>query len=102
MSGFRQPEIPRMQLHLWGQRLEDAMPEDHPARLLEELLESAAFAATFADWERDYDRMAGQPPYHPRELSKLYLYGLLSRRRSSRMLEMACHNRIDVIWLMSG
>lgn len=102
MSGFRQPEIPRKQLHLWGQRLEDALPEDHPVRLLDELLNSAAFAATFAAWEQDYDRLTGQPPYHPRDLAGLYLYGLLSRLRSSRQLEMACHNRIDVLWLMSG
>lgn len=102
MSGFRQPEIPRKQLHLWGQRLEDAVPEDHPVRLLDALLDSAAFAHTFAAWERDYDRLTGQPPYHPRLLAGLYLYGLLSRLRSSRQLEMAAHNRIDVLWLMSG
>jgi len=102
MSGFRQPEIPRKQLHLWGQRLEDALPEDHPVRLLDQLLNAAAFADTFAAWEQDYDRLSGQPPYHPRVLAGLYLYGLLSRLRSSRQLEMACHNRIDVLWLMSG
>jgi transposase len=102
MSGFRQPELPRKQMHLWGQRLEDALPEDHPVRLLDELLRSPAFAAPFAAWEQDYDRLTGQPPYHPRDLAGLYLYGLLSRLRSSRQLEMACHNRIAVLWLLSG
>jgi transposase len=35
-------------------------------------------------------------------LAGLHLYGLLSRLRSSRQVEIACHNRIDVLWLMSG
>jgi transposase len=44
----------------------------------------------------------GKPPYHPRDLAFLYLYGMLNRIRSSRQLEAACYNRIDVIWLMQG
>lgn len=87
---------------LWSQRLEDAIPADHPVRLLDELPQSESFAATFRTWEREYDRFEGQPPYHPRDLSGLYLYGMLNRLRSSRQLESACSNRLDVIWLLSG
>jgi transposase len=82
--------------------LEDALPLDHPARLFDELLRSAAFAKTFAEWERQYDLREGQPPYHPRDLAGLYLYGMLDRKRSSRQLESACHNQLDLIWLLSG
>ncbi|MCX7427051.1 MAG: IS1182 family transposase [Planctomycetia bacterium] len=102
MSGFRQPEIPREQRVLWSHQLEDAIPADHPVRLFDELLHSAAFAKTFAGWERQYDLQEGQPPYHPRDLAGLYLYGMLHRLRSSRQLESACYNRLDVIWLLSG
>lgn len=102
MSGFRQPELKREQLVLWSQRLEDAIPADHPVRLLDELLHSESFATTFRVWEREYDRLEGQPPYHPRDLAGLYLYGMLNRLRSSRQLESACYNRLDVIWLLSG
>lgn len=102
MSGFRQPEVSREQLVLWEHRLEDAIPLDHPVRLMDELLGSDGFAATFRAWELEYDRLTGQPPYHPRDLAGLYLYGMLNRLRSSRQLESACYNRLDVIWLLSG
>jgi transposase len=100
MSGFRQPEQPREQMVLWAQRLDDAIGWDHPVRRFDELLHSALFAETFREWESDYILSAGQPPYHPRDLAGLYLYGLLNRLRSSRQLEAACYNRLDVIWLM--
>jgi transposase len=57
---------------------------------------------TFETWERQYVLVEGKPPYHPRVLASLYVYGMLNRIRSSRQLEAACHNRIDVKWLMSG
>jgi transposase len=102
MAGFRQPEIPREQMVLWSQRLEDAIPADHPVRQVDALLKSEAFGATFREWERGYVLLEGKPPYHPRDLSGLYIYGMLNRIRSSRQLESACCNRLDVIWLMSG
>jgi transposase len=102
MSGFRTPEVPRDQRVLWAQRLEDAVPPDHPVRHVDALLQTEAFRETFREWERSYHLLEGKPPYHPRYLAGLYLYGLLNRIRSSRQLEMACHNRLDVIWLMSG
>lgn len=102
MAGFRTPEVSRDQLVLWSRRLEDAIPADHPVRQVDALLTSEAFQATFREWERSYVLVEGKPPYHPRDLSGLYLYGMLNRLRSSRELESACWNRLDVIWLMSG
>jgi len=102
MSGFRKPELPREQLVLWAQQLDDALDIDHPVRLFDALLKSEAFGATFAGWEQEYHLRDGQPPYHPRDLAGLYLYGMLNRVRSSRGLEQACHNRIDFIWLLSN
>jgi len=102
MSGFRTPEVPREQLVLWEHRLEDALPADHQVRHLDVLLGSEAFAATFREMEGAYVLNRGQPPYHPRDLAGLYLYGMLHRIRSSRQLEAACYSRLDVIWLMQG
>ena len=102
MSGFRTPGHPRGQSVLWAYRLEDAIPQDHPVRLLDYLLHSEAFADTFTAWAGEYVLIGGKPPYHPRDLSGLYLYGMMNRIRSSRQLESACHNRLDVIWLMPG
>jgi transposase len=102
MSGFRTPEQPRGQSVLWAHRLEDAIPQDHPVRLLDYLLHSEAFDETFTAWAGEYALTEGKPPYHPRDLSALYLYGMMNRIRSSRQLESACHNRLDVIWLMQS
>lgn len=102
MSGFRTPEIAREQLVLWERRLEDALPADHQARHLVVLLNAEAFADTFGAMERSYVLDRGQPPYHPRDLAGLYLYGMLHRIRSSRQLEAGCYSRLDVIWLMQG
>jgi transposase len=82
--------------------LEDALPVDHPVRHVDAILRSEAFQETFRDWENEYLLLEGKPPYHPRFLAGLYLYGMLNRIRSSRQLEASCHNRIDVKWLMSG
>lgn len=102
MSGFRTPEVPREQYVLWAHRLEEALPADHPVRHLDALLQSEPFTATFAQMENAYVLDRGKPPYHPRDLAGLYLYGMLHRLRSSRQLEAACYNRLDVIWLMQG
>lgn len=102
MSGFRQPEVPREQLVLWEHRLDDAIPVDHPVRHVEYLLRTDAFANTFGEWRQNYVLLEGKPPYQPRDLAGLYVYGMLNRIRSSRQLEAACYNRLDVIWLMQG
>jgi len=45
MAGFRQPELPRAQQVLWTERLDDALPPDHPVRLFDQLLRISALAA---------------------------------------------------------
>ena len=102
MAGFRKPEIPRDQLVLWSQKLDDAIPAAHPVRHLAYLLDSEPFAERFREWSAQYVLLEGKPPYCPRDLTALYIHGMLNKIRSSRQLEAACHNRVDVIWLMSG
>ena len=103
MAAFRQPELPRGQILLIPQRLEDVIPRDHPVRYLDYLLRSEAFREVFEKVEQSYRQGGvGQPPYHPRFLVALYVYGMLIRIRSSRRLEEACRYRTDVMWLMAG
>ncbi len=102
MAGFRTPEIPREQRVLFAHWLEDALPQKHPVRALEFLLSQDPFAATLREMETEYALDVGRPPFHPRCLTALYLYGVMNGVRSSRKLEAACWNRLDVIWLMEG
>src|SRR5690606_14900473 len=42
----------------------------------------------------------GAPPYHPGDLLRLYLWGYLNARRSSRELEKECHRNVECMWLL--
>lgn len=44
----------------------------------------------------------GRPPYHPKTMFKLYLYGYMNRVRSSRRLERECERNIEVKWLLGN
>lgn len=44
----------------------------------------------------------GRPPFHPKDLLKLYIYGYLNKIRSSRCLERECKRNIELMWLMKG
>src|SRR5665648_995825 len=40
------------------------------------------------------------PPYHPKDMLRLYLYGYLNRIRSSRRLEQEAIRNLEIIWLI--
>jgi transposase len=42
----------------------------------------------------------GRPPYDPKDMLKLYVWGYLNGIRSSRKLERECHRDLELIWLM--
>ena len=42
----------------------------------------------------------GRPPYDPRDLLKLYVYGYMNRVHSSRRLETETRRNLEVIWLL--
>ena len=49
---------------------------------------------------RSVPAATGRPPYDPRDLLKLYLYGYLNEVRSSRRLERECSRNVEVMWLL--
>jgi len=42
----------------------------------------------------------GRPPYDPKDLLKLYVYGYINRIRSSRRLEKETTRNLEVLWLL--
>lgn len=89
---------PRDQLVLFPVSLESRIPEDHPVRLLDEILNRLDWTA----WEAKYHGSRGQPPIHPAVMCKVLLFALLRRTRSSRQIEYQLRHSLDFIWLASG
>ena len=56
--------------------------------------------ATGLGFGRPVPAATGRPPYDPRDLLKLYLYGYLNEVRSSRRLERECSRNLKVMWLL--
>jgi transposase len=82
-------------------RIEDYVGRDNPVRAIEAYVASLDLIALgFRDVGSDGG--AGQPPYHPGDLLKLYLYGYLNQVRSSRRLEREARRNMEVIWLLRG
>lgn len=82
-------------------RVEDYVSENNPVRAIDAYvdtlnLEELGFKHT------TFVVHAGQPPFNPVALLKLYLYGYIQHIRSSRKLACETQRNLEVIWLMRG
>jgi transposase len=98
MAEFASPPLGRDQLVLFSEKLDDIIAEDHPVRLLDDILEKLDWKV----WTDSYVLVRGQPPIHPRVLVAAILYGIHKRIRTSRALEEAIVVRTDFRWLLQG
>src|SRR5213595_2741490 len=80
-------------------RIEDYVAPDNPVRAIEAYV-CALDLAALGFRHAGSGGGAGQPPYDPADLLKLYLYGYTNRVRSSRALEREAGRNLEVIWLM--
>lgn len=90
--------MPRHQLVLIPTAIEELIPEDHPVRLVDEILDQMDWSA----WEARYHGSFGQPPIHPSILAKVLIFAMIRRVRSSRQIEYELKHSIDFMWLTSG
>jgi len=93
--------VSREQPSLLPPSVEDYVGADNPVRAIEAYvcaldLERIGFLHAGAGGG------AGQPPYDPADLLKLYLYGYLNQVRSSRRLEREAQRNLELIWLLKG
>jgi len=82
-------------------RIEDYVGPDNPVRAIEAYVCCLDLAA-LGFRHTDFGSGAGQPPYDPADLLKLYLYGYLNRVRSSRRLEREAGRNVELMWLLRG
>ena len=91
--------LSRSDMWLMPPSLDELIPQNHPARFV------AAFVGALdrSAWDELGIRVDGEPlgapEYHPRGLLSVWLYGFMTRTRSSRKLEMACRDQIPYLWL---
>lgn len=88
----------RNQIILFPESIDDYISSDNPARVIEEYVEQLDMEKL--GFNRATSPSQGRPPYNPKDLLKLYLYGYLNRIRSSRRLEHEASRNLEVIWLL--
>ena len=76
--------------------LEEWLPQGHLARFIAELVDGELDLTRFY---KSYARAKGQPPYDPRLMLRILLYGYCVGVRSSRELERACTDVVAFRWL---
>ena len=88
------------QLLLMAPDLREWVPEGDLAHLISDLVESGTLglSAIYADYEEE----RGFPPYDPRLMVKLLLYGYATGVMSSRKLEQATHRDVAVRMLCAN
>jgi transposase len=87
----------RTQAVLFPQSLDDIIDQSNDVRIIDLFVESIDLAQFSFHVKSSQE---GRPPYHPKDLLKLYVYGYLNSIRSSRALEKECKRNIEVIWLL--
>jgi transposase len=84
------------QADLLPRSLEDAIPSGDPIRFLREVIEGELDLGGF---HRAYASERGRPPFHPKAMVGLVLYGYCRGVRSSRRLAEACSHDVSFMYL---
>jgi len=79
--------------------LRDWLPEDHLALFVSELVEEVLDLGPFL---AAYTEVRGFPPYDPRLMLKVLLYGYTTGVRSSRVIERRCHDDVAFRFLSAN
>ncbi len=82
---------------LYGQSVEDALPQDNDVRVFSEVMDYLDYSAL----ESRYSDM-GCPAYSPKTMVKVLGYAYSKGIRSSRRIEECLHIDVRFIWLAGG
>ena len=88
----------REQLTLLPDCIEDYIGEDNPVRVIDAFVNTLDMAAL--GFEKSELKETGRPPYDPRDLLKLYVYGYFNKIRSSRKLMTECTRNVELFYLL--
>jgi len=81
---------------LFPPSLEMLLPQDHPARMIREFVDAQDLKRLGFKTRKAEE---GRPNYSAGLLLKVWLYGYVTKNRSTRELEQACLDSIGMLWL---
>lgn len=87
------------QAFLMPPSLDEWLPEDHLARFVSELVDEVLDLEPFL---AAYVEARGFPPYDPRLMLKILIYGYTTGVRSSRRIERRCHDDVAFRFLAAN
>jgi len=90
--------IPRDQIILYPERLDEAIAADDPVRLIDAFCRSVPYQKLGFTHARS--ARTGRPSYEPAMMLSLLLWGYMNGVTSSRGLEKAAGRCVDVMWLL--
>ncbi len=79
--------------------MDELIPVDHPARFVAAFVDGLDRSAWMELGVAPEGEPLGAPEYHPRALLSVWVYGFMTRVRSSRKLEGACRDQLPYLWL---
>jgi len=86
----------RFQSTLFPESLDDYVGDESMVRILDYFIDDLNISGLgFRTEPSD----TGRPPYHPRTMLKIYVYGYLNRVQSGRRLELEAQRNVELMWL---
>lgn len=74
--------------------IEELIPEDHPVRIVNGVIEQLDISLLIEQYSRE-----GVPSYHPKMMLKVMVYAYMDNTYSSRKIEKAMRENINFMWL---
>jgi len=78
--------------------LDEMVDKGSPARQIDKFIDNA----NTSFFEKTRTKSTGRSPFNPKDLLKLFVYGMDNGVTSSRKLERECKCNIEVMWLLNG
>ena len=88
----------RYQKTLFPDVMDDYISSENPVRVIDAFVDGLELENLGFQSEPNE---TGRPPYNPRDILKLYIYGYFNKIRSSRKLETETCRNIELIWLLN-
>lgn len=82
------------QTQLFPPNVNDLLPQDHPARIVNQVIEQIDLSALIKEYPG-----GGASAYHPRMLLKIIVFAYISNIFSSRKIAQACKEQVPFMWL---